>query len=294
LTKTQAINILKPIINNLAKKHDWIEGKKSLVMSQILLESGWLRHAPGNNCLGIKVPESKIELWQNKQLLWTKEWDKETGKYKRVKAWFMTYPSVEDCIESGYIKTLSLSRYKDTRESLDWWEATDWIKRNGYATSPAYTENLRKTILKNKLYEIDFRHKPDNKITENFKYYETFSNVRIGNRTYLRVIENPPAYDGYRYSLFFRVQIVRNVLGKPLIITPNGCNYRIKQYNAQVGGSEKSQHLTALAVDLCVPRGMTAYGLYEIFKNRTDINGFGIGKNFIHVDLRDKDTVWYY
>jgi len=298
MLKNEAIGKLKPIINNLALKNNWINGKKSLVMAQILLESGWLKHTKGNNCLGIKVPEDKISIWKNKQLLWTKEWDKNTGKYKSVQAWFMTYPSIEACIESGYIKTLSLSRYKDTRNSLDWWEATDMIKRNQYATSPRYTENLRNLILSNKIYEIDFRHEPDDYLTENFKYGETFSNVRIGNKTYLRVIENPPKYDAHRLDLFFEVQVVRDTIDKPIVVTPMGCSYRIPQYNAQIGGAKGSQHLTASAVDIYAPRGYTGYQLYKIFMEVTDIRRYGIAHSWIHVDIRKPKTgdsdIWYY
>jgi len=116
MTTTQTINKLKPIIDSLARKNRWIVGKKSLVMAQIIIESGWLRHVNNGNCLGIKwtskYPESR------KQMLWTYEWV--NSKYVKVQAPFMTYESIEECLEDGYIKVLSLNRYKDTRESIDW------------------------------------------------------------------------------------------------------------------------------------------------------------------------------
>lgn len=298
MTTTETINKLKPIIDSLARKNSWIVGKKSLVMAQVLLESGWLRSCPNNNCLGIKVPVSKINVWNNKQLLWTKEWNKSTGKYEDVQAWFMTYPSLEACIESGYIKVLSYPRYKDTRDSLDWWEATQWIKYNGYATSPRYTENLRNLILSNKLYEIDFRHNPEDRMTENFKYGESFSNVRIGYKTYYRIIENPALHDVNRGILVGHLQRVRSIIAKPLTVTPNGCWYRQPQYNAQVGGVANSQHLYGKAVDIYAPRGFTGYDLYKVFKEFTDIRRFGIAKTWIHVDIGEvksgDEDVWYY
>lgn len=295
MTKTQAINKLTPIIDRLATNHKWIVGKKSLVMAQIIIESGWLKYARGNNYLGIKVPKSKINTWKRKQLLWTHEW--RNGKYERVQAWFMTYPSLEACIESGYIKVLSLNRYKETRDSVDWWDATNFIKLNQYATSPTYTGTLRKAILGNKLYTIDFRHDPKEDITENFTYGETFSNVRIGRKTYYRVIENPPVYDKNRVNLMQRLQIVRNVIKRPLAITRNGCVYRIREYNAQIGGVANSQHLICKAGDVRT-RGYSGHRLYQVFDNRTDIVRYGIAKNWLHADIApaksgDSD-IWYY
>jgi uncharacterized protein YcbK (DUF882 family) len=290
MLKKQAIQKLKPIIDNLAEKHNWIKGKKSLVMAQVLLESGYLKHCPNNNCLGIKWT-SKYPV-SRKQMLWTYEYV--NGKYIKVQAPFLTFESLEQCIEEGYIRVLSLSRYKPVRDSIDWWDATAQIKYCGYATSKNYTENLRKLILDNKIYEIDFRHNPEEDLTEDFKYKETFSNVRIGSKTYRRVIENPPEYDDNRINLFFEIQVVRDVISKPIVVTPMGCNYRINQYNAQIGGASKSQHLTASAADISV-RGYTGYSLYQKFKELTDIKGYGISsKNWIHVDIRSKPAIWYY
>jgi len=290
MLKKQAIQKLKPIIDNLAEKHNWIKGKKSLVMAQVLLESGWLKHTPGNNALGIKF-SSKYPV-SRKQMLWTYEYV--NGKYIKVQAPFLTFESLEQCIEEGYIRVLSLSRYKPVRDSIDWWDATAQIKYCGYATSKNYTENLRKLILDNKIYEIDFRHNPEEDLTEDFKYKETFSNVRIGSKTYRRGIEkNPPEYDDNRINLFFEIQVVRDVISKPIVVTPMGCNYRINQYNAQIGGASKSQHLTASAADISV-RGYTGYSLYRVFKKETDLKGYGVGKNYLHVDIRNKPAIWYY
>lgn len=293
MTKADKINFLKPIIDNLAINNQWIQGKKSLVMAQVLCESGWLKHIHKNNCLGIKwtpkYPESR------KQMLWTHEWV--NGKYVKVQCPFMTYETINQCIEDGYISILNLNRYKETRDSIDWWDATNFIRLNGYATSPTYTNTLRKIIIKNKIYEIDFRHDPDEQITKDFKYRETFSNVRIGRKTYLRVIENPPEYDENRSGLMTRLQIVRNVTDRPMSVTRNGCVYRIREYNAQVGGTEKSQHRLAKAGDVKT-RGYTGHRLYMVFKNHTDIVRYGIARNWLHVDIApaksgDSD-VWYY
>jgi len=265
MTRSEAINTLKPIAYRLQSKHDWLRGKLSLLMSQVLCESGNLKHAHGNNCLGIKwtshYPESK------KQMLWTKEWV--DGKYISVKAPFVKFDSIEECIEQGYIRILKLKRYKETRNSVDWWDATNYIRLNGYATSPTYTSTLRKIILSNKLYEMDWRHDPDDELTSDFTYGETF-------------------------NLAVRVQKVRDKINKPLVVTRYGGWYRQPSYNALVGGVSDSKHLTCEAVDLCSPRGYSGHGLYLVFRNNTDIKRYGIASNWLHVDIAEAYDIWYY
>lgn len=294
MNKQQAIDTLKPIAYNLLPKYQWLNGKLSLLVAQVLVESGWLKHTPGNNCLGIKwtskYPESQ------KQMLWTKEWN--GSQYVSVKAPFVKFDSIEECIEEGYIRILSLNRYKQTREAIDWWEATNYIRLNGYATSPTYTNTLRKTILSNKLYEIDWTYSPEDNITENFKWGEVFSNVRIGWQTYRRIIEPPKEYCGNVLNLAIEMQTVRDDIGKPLVVTPNGGWYRQPSYNAQSGGTLDSQHLFGRACDIYAPRGYTGRSLYNVFRDSTSIKRCGIARNWIHVDIAEPKTpptdIWYY
>jgi len=294
MTKTEAINTLKPIAYSLRAKHCWLKGKLSLLIGQVLVESSYLKHAPGNNCLGIKwtsrYPESR------KQMLWTKEWI--GGKYRPVKAPFVIFDSIEECIEEGYIRILMLDRYRETRKSPDWWEATNYVRLNGYATSPSYTETLRKTILSTRIYEIDWEHDPEEEIvpglTPNFKRRETYSNVRMGRKTYYRVIEPYPEYDKSVKSLAIQLQKGRDAVGQPFIVTPNGCWFRQETYNILAGGAGRSQHKTANAVDIYTPRGLTTYQFYQVMKASTDCRGFGIGKNFLHIDRRKRQSLWFY
>ena len=289
MKKSEVINKLSGIINNLAEKHSWLKGKKSLALAQIIIESGWLKHSPGNNCLGIKwtshYPESM------KQMLMTSEWV--NGKYVRVKAPFVKFDSIEQCIEKGYIRILKLSRYKETRDSVDWFDATSMIRINGYATSPTYTNTLRRAILGNKLYEADWEHDYYDPITRNFVWGETFSNVRIGPRTYRRVIEPPGEYWEDTIDLAEQLQIGRDFIGKPFVINSW---YRTNDYNAYVGGVPGSQHKFSNAVDVRTPRGVTSRGFYLLMDQETDCTGFGIGRRFCHFDRKKNvpKRVWYY
>ena len=65
----------------------------SMTIAQVVRESGWLEHAPGNNFLGIKVPKdssgSPVSTFpkDKMQLLWTTEWS--NGKWIKIQDWFV-------------------------------------------------------------------------------------------------------------------------------------------------------------------------------------------------------------
>ncbi len=291
MNRKEAIKYLRPIIDNLTIDNQWILKKKSLVMAQVLCESGNLKYTHGNNCLGIKwtshYPESM------KQMLWTHEWV--NGKYIKVLAPFVKFESVEQCIEQGYIRILNLNRYKETRESIDWWDATNFIRINGYATSPQYSKTLRNIIIKNKIYEIDWYHDYDEPITDNFTWGETFSSVRFNGRTYRRVVEPPEKYWTDTVELAEQLQVGRDFIKKPFTVNSW---YRTRDYNSYIGGVSKSQHLISNAADIRLPRGYTGYSFYKTMDRLTDCTGFGISERsrFLHLDRKKgvSKRVWYY
>jgi len=289
MNKIEVINKLKPIIDNLAIKHNWLIGKKSMAMAQIICESGWLKSAPKNNCLGIKYTKKYPE--SRKQMLWTKEWL--NGKYISVLAPFLTFESIEQCIEEGYIRILKLARYKETRDSIDWWDATNFIRLNGYATSPTYTNTLRNLILRHKLYTIDWFHNYNDELTENFIWGETFSNIRFKGKTYRRIIEPPKIYWIDTVDLVVEIQKGRDYIGKSFVVNRW---YSIDSYNSYIGGVPNSQHKISNAADIANPRGYTSYLFYRIIDRLTDCTGFGIGRRYCHFDRKKnvKRRIWYY
>ncbi len=297
MNKQEIKEKLNSIVDNLANKYDWLKHKKSLAIAQIIIESNWLKSAPKNNCLGIKwtskYPESR------KQMLRTKEWI--NGKYITVRAPFVTFESIEQCIEEGYISILNLPRYKETREAIDWWDATNFIRINGYATSPSYTDTLRNLILKEKIYEFDWFRPYNWQLELNFLWGETFSPVRFKGKTYRRIIEAPKRYWGNIVDLAYELQEGRSIIGLPFIITPNGAWGRIDEYNYQCGGVKDSQHLYWNATDIYNPKGYSSYKFYTIMKDNTYCSGYGLGANFLHIDRKKDDKgklvktrVWYY
>ena len=259
-----------------------------MTLAQVINESGWLKNAPGNNFLGIKAPAGIPE--DKKQLLWTYEW---TGaKFEKVQCWFMKYDSLEACMDR-YAKILLLPRYKQTLESKDWWDSTNYVRLNGYATSPNYTTSLRKLILSYKLYTLDWKHDPDEPIYPgyNFTWKETFSNVVFNGKKYYRVIEPYPEYWDNVTKLATQLQIVRHHFGKPMKIESW---FRIAEYNAYIGGASQSQHLTANATD--VVRNSNMADFLKAFEDKTDVTGIGVMKNGLHVDRRKgtKRIYWTY
>lgn len=251
-TKTEAINRLLPKAKELKRNFGL---HVSMTIAQIVQESGWLKHASGNNFLGIKVPKVKVngilvpdpKIPENRmQLLWTYEW--QNGKWVKVQDWFMKYDSLEDCMDR-YAKILLLPRYKDTLDSKDWWNSTNYVRLNGYATSPNYTVSLRRVILESKLYELDWIYPYDTPINPGSKFVwgETHSNVIFNGKKYYRVIEPYPEYFDNVHKLTTQLDIVRYHFGLPIRIERW---FSTPEYNATLpGSSPTSQHLYANAAD---------------------------------------------
>ena len=134
--------------------------------AQCILETGWLKHSPGNNCFGIKAYEGCY----GRQLLFTREWFNEEElerflqsnqgrtatlinahatvngrKEYSVQDWFAVFPSLGACFV--YHAKLLL-------ESPIYAQAFAWYKENGdqaqyvrsvarhYATDPQYAAQV--------------------------------------------------------------------------------------------------------------------------------------------------------
>ena len=90
-----------------------------------------------------------------------------------------------------------------------------------------------------------------------------------------------------------RLQVVRDNLGKPIIILSG---LRSKEYNDKVGGKTKSKHLTGEAADIKV-MGMSSNQLKAFVESLIQMEivffgGIGLYKTFVHVDIRKKKTRW--
>ncbi len=141
-----------------------------LTAAQCILESGWLQHAPGNNCFGIK----QYAGCPDRQLLSTEEWftdaevqrfltaadgrtaemvqpvqqNQRGAKRYRVQDWFAAFPTLADCFARRGIM-FTAGRYAPMlatfRQNGDL-EALIRAIAPVYATDPHYADSVLRLI----------------------------------------------------------------------------------------------------------------------------------------------------
>ena len=77
------------------------------------------------------------------------------GKPFKVMADFRKYPSWAESIADHSALFNRMDRYKNLRGCTDWRKATEYVQKDGYATSPTYTQTLQKTIITHELNKWD-------------------------------------------------------------------------------------------------------------------------------------------
>ena len=94
-------------------------------------------------------------------------------------------------------------------------------------------------------------------------------------------------------TLARQLQALRDVLRAPIHINSS---YRHEEYNRGVGGSIRSQHLTAKAADIRVDGYDTniIYDLIEELIRNGDMKqgGLGLYDSFVHYDIRGVKARW--
>jgi uncharacterized protein YcbK (DUF882 family) len=96
----------------------------------------------------------------------------------------------------------------------------------------------------------------------------------------------PPWILDNLYRLANRLQVIRDVLNKPIIINSG---YRTPAHNQAVGGAKNSMHLSGMAADIVVP-GMSAPDLQHFLQHWS--GGMGRYAHFTHVDIRPYQARW--
>lgn len=89
------------------------------------------------------------------------------------------------------------------------------------------------------------------------------------------------------YRLANRLQVVRDLLEKPIIINSG---YRTAKHNQAVGGAKNSLHLSGMAADIVVP-GMPATDLQKFLRHWS--GGMGCYTHFTHLDTRPYRARWH-
>lgn len=84
------------------------------------------------------------------------------------------------------------------------------------------------------------------------------------------------------------LEALRAAAGRPLVINSG---HRCELWNAHVGGVAKSMHRT-IAVDIALA-GQDRQALLAAAE-RLGFTGFGLARNFLHLDRRAVPARWYY
>lgn len=131
----------------------------SLCIAQACLESAYGTSelaVQANNLFGIK----KGNGWTgNLYYKATKEWT--NGEYITITAPFRAYPTMTDCIKDYAAKLTGMTRYANLVGCTDINKACQYIREDGWATSPTYTENLLKVVEKYNLTWYDNANEQD-------------------------------------------------------------------------------------------------------------------------------------
>lgn len=101
----------------------------------------------------------------------------------------------------------------------------------------------------------------------------------------------PPCFiDDMSDELLYKLDQIRQDVGKPLRIT---CAFRSMEYDKAKGRSGDSRHCRGLAVDIACSDSETRQ---KILKSALSLglNGIGIAKTFIHIDIRPYPACWLY
>lgn len=122
------------------------------------------------------------------------------------------------------------------------------------------------------------------KLTKNFNLSEF--NCKDGTKVPLNLIGNVKL-------LAEQLQILRNYYDAPIKINSS---YRTKSHNANVGGSQNSQHLFGTAADIII-KGISPQETQEtieilIHDRKMEEGGLGKYRTFTHYDIRKYKARW--
>lgn len=96
-------------------------------------------------------------------------------------------------------------------------------------------------------------------------------------------------FDDVDVRLVKVLQDMRDELGCPVHIT-SGC--RCEEYNREVGGASKSQHLLGTAADVVVTGCTPSYVQQYLEYKHPDSLGIGSYSQFTHIDVRSGRARW--
>jgi len=151
--KSEIISLIVPYAEMIHKKYSLLP---SVIISQALLETGWLRHCKGNNIFGIKWTRTCGYDYSELQ---TYEWI--NGIKTPMICLFRKYPNYEDSFTDYARLITTAKRYLPVVKATNYKKACNELYNCGYCTDPQYPIKLISIIEENKLYQYDPIIKPD-------------------------------------------------------------------------------------------------------------------------------------
>lgn len=148
MTHLEFYNLISQPIQAYCSSRHIADHIADLAICQACLETGFGSSSvmmSNNAPFGIKATGSKAYYTVN-----TKEYV--NGQYITVQARFCKYNTLAESV-IDYFKLLSWSRYAPVMQSKNFEDATDQIRLCGYATSPTYTQALRRIYNEIKTYK---------------------------------------------------------------------------------------------------------------------------------------------
>lgn len=162
----------------------------SLTIAQAILESNWgkssLSVEPNNNLFGIKGEyNGKYVTLPTSEYL--------NGKWIKVNAKFRKYPSWRESIADHSALFNGLSRYANLRGCTDYKLACKYVREDGYATDPSYTNKLINLIETYNLNRFDISSSIS--VNANVNIYYAVKTKKYG---WLSEVKNLEDYAGYK------------------------------------------------------------------------------------------------
>lgn len=178
----------------------------STTIAQAIIEGACgksgLAKAPNYNHFGLKAGQSWLKA--KKPAVNMKTGEFYGGKYVNINDWFRKYGSDAECVE-GYYDFISTSRYSNLRDAKTFRQFAEYLKADGYATSPTYINTLCNTVTK---YGLD-KYDEQNIHKDYFPKYEGHSDSIVealnaldidSSAEYRRAIYNANFTDTYTKS----------------------------------------------------------------------------------------------
>lgn len=88
-----------------------------------------------------------------------------------------------------------------------------------------------------------------------------------------------------------KIDRVRTLMGIPLHINSGS---RCAKHNEEIGGKSRSLHLIGCAIDVSTSNMTPDQSHQLLYLLFTEFNGIGIGKTYVHADIRTIRETWIY